>query len=71
MQSLDTTGAGDNFMGAFLAGIIRCGKRPCDLSEAELDHFLRSANAAGAVCVSRYGAIAGQATPEDIAALIK
>ena len=66
VKVVDTTGAGDNFMGAFLARLIRSGKKPEELSAAELKDILAYSNAAGAVCASRYGAIPGQAVPEDI-----
>ena len=70
VKAVDATGAGDNFMGAFLAALIRSEKKPSQLTENELYEMLRYANAAGAVCASRYGAIAGQATPEDISAML-
>ncbi|MBQ8994448.1 MAG: carbohydrate kinase [Oscillospiraceae bacterium] len=70
VKTLDTTGAGDNFMGAFLAWFIQRGIALEDLSGEELMMALRYANAAGAVCASRYGAIDGQATQEDIAAIL-
>ena len=70
VKTLDTTGAGDNFMGAFLAWIIKNGAPVEQLSQDELREALRYANAAGAICASRYGAIDGQATPEDIASFL-
>ena len=70
VKTLDTTGAGDNFMGAFLAWMIQNGRPLEELTEDELKAALRYANAAGAICASRYGAIDGQATPEDIASFL-
>ena len=71
VKAIDTTGAGDNFMGAFLARMIQSSKKPEDLTAEELTEMLRYANAAGAVCASRYGAIDGQAVPEDIRSLLE
>ena len=66
VKAVDTTGAGDNFMGAFLSRFIREGKPVGQLTPENLTEMLRYANAAGAICASRYGAIAGQASEEDI-----
>lgn len=63
---IDTTASGDSFFGAFLAKIIRSGKRPAALTEAELSEFIDFANAAGAVCASRQGAIPALPTTEEI-----
>ena len=71
VKAIDATGAGDNFMGAFLSWLDKCGKKIEELSKEDLDEALRYANAAGGICASRYGAIDGQATPEDIAAFLK
>ena len=53
----DTTGSGDSFFGALLAKIVQSGKHPGELGEQELSEFLEFANAAGAVCASKPGAI--------------
>ena len=66
VHTVDTTGAGDNFMGGFLSRFIREGAAPEELSAETLSQMLRYANAAGAICASRFGAIAGQATEEEI-----
>ena len=66
VHTVDTTGAGDNFMGGFLSRFIREGKAPEALTEETLSQMLRYANAAGAICASRFGAIAGQATEDEI-----
>lgn len=66
VNTVDTTGAGDNFMGGFLSRFIREGVAPEKLTEEALSQMLRYANAAGAICASRFGAIAGQATEEEI-----
>lgn len=53
----DTTGSGDSFFGALLAQIVQSGKKPCELSEEELSGFVDFANAAGATCATKTGAI--------------
>lgn len=52
----DTTGAGDAFVGGFLAGVVR----GLDLKES-----LRLGNAAGALCVMSFGASNGVKSWED------
>lgn len=63
---VDTTASGDSFFGAFLSKIILSGKRPAELTETELADFIDFANAAGAVCASRQGAIPALPTTEEI-----
>ncbi len=64
-QVKDTTGSGDSFFGALLAKIVLSGKRPAQLSQEELADFVDFANAAGAVCATKTGAI--PALPETAA----
>lgn len=64
----DTTGSGDSFFGAFLAKIIQSGKRPAELSEQELSEFIDFANAAGAMCAAKTGAIPAMPDREEIEA---
>ncbi len=53
----DTTGSGDSFFGALLAKVVESGKKPGELTEDELAGFVEFANAAGAVCATKTGAI--------------
>lgn len=62
----DTTGSGDSFFGALLAQIVQSGKAPAQLTEAELSDFVDFANAAGAVCATRSGAIPALPYTEEI-----
>lgn len=66
VRAVDTTGAGDNFMGAFLSRFIQAEIPVRQLTSETVRGMLRYANAAGAICASRYGAIAGQASEADI-----
>lgn len=66
VEAKDSTGAGDNFMGAFLAKFISSNKNVEDLNKEELVSMTKYANAAGAINASRFGAIEGQASEEDI-----
>ena len=63
---IDTTASGDSFFGALLSKIILSGKHPAELTEAELSDFIDFANAAGAVCASRQGAISALPNTEEI-----
>jgi len=63
---VDTTGAGDCFMGAFLYSVVSNGKRPEDLCEADLKEYASFANKAASVCVSRRGAINAMPTKEEV-----
>ena len=56
-QVKDTTGSGDSFFGALLAKIVQSGKKPGELAQGELEGFVDFANAAGAVCATKTGAI--------------
>lgn len=62
----DTTGSGDSFFGALLARVIQSGKRPGELSEAELLEFGDFANAAGATTATKPGAIPAIPKTEEI-----
>ena len=70
---LDTTGAGDAFMGAVLyqliehkANIDSIG----DLSKSELDSIAKFANAVGAISVTRRGAISSLPTRSEVEAFL-
>lgn len=65
-QVKDTTGSGDSFFGALLSRIIQSGKHPGELTEEELSEFLDFANAAGAVCATKSGAIPALPTTGQI-----
>jgi fructokinase len=56
-KTVDTTGAGDSFWGAFLYRLIESGKHPLDLTLSEAEDFVRFGNAAATLCVGKRGAI--------------
>ncbi len=57
VQAVDTTGAGDAFMGGFLYQLACSGKRPCELSLEEVQAFADFSNKVSGFCVERRGAI--------------
>ena len=65
---VDTTGAGDSFWGGFLHKFLASGKRPQELSLADIAGFARFGNAVASLCVEGRGAIPSMPTAEDVAA---
>lgn len=61
---IDTTGAGDSFIGAALYQLL--GKDPGGLTEKELGELLRRANRAAGVVVTREGAIPAMPTYQEV-----
>lgn len=57
VKTVDTTGAGDAFWGAFICKLLESGKSLVDITLKDLIPYARFANAAAAVCVSRRGGI--------------
>jgi fructokinase len=62
VKAIDATGAGDGFLGGFLAKFMESGKKIEDLSDIELMSFCRFANACGAHATTMRGAIGSLAT---------
>ncbi|WP_312876173.1 carbohydrate kinase family protein [Paenibacillus alginolyticus] len=71
VHTVDTTGAGDGFLGAILYQVLMLGKPLQVWSEDELCSALRFANAAGALATTRKGAIPSLGTFEEIEALMR
>ncbi|MDR0946786.1 MAG: carbohydrate kinase [Ruminococcus sp.] len=63
---VDTLGAGDSFLGAFLAKISQNAKNFDSLTMETLEETAHYANAAGALCSSKIGAIPAMPTNEEI-----
>lgn len=62
-EAVDATGAGDAFLAALLATL---SGHPRDLDAAALDHMMRRASRAGAITVTRRGAIPALPTASEL-----
>lgn len=71
VDAVDTTGAGDTFLGALLSGLLDCGGDPEGIPEQELRRIIRFANVAGALCTTGRGAIASMPKLEQISERLK
>ncbi len=72
VDAVDTTGAGDGFIGAFLYCLSRDGVTAEDLSETDpqkMEEYLEFANRFCAISVGRYGAIASYPTTEELSSM--
>ncbi|MBP2079602.1 carbohydrate kinase family protein [Oceanobacillus polygoni] len=70
VKAVDTTGAGDSFIGAFLYHFARMEKDVTKLSVEELAEMGRFANAAAALVTTKQGAINALPDLEEIQALM-
>lgn len=70
VKAVDTTGAGDSFVGAALCRLLDRDLRLTGYTEEELTDLLTFANAVGALSVQKYGAIAAMPAPEEISAFL-
>ncbi|MBP3352013.1 MAG: carbohydrate kinase [Lachnospiraceae bacterium] len=68
-NTIETTGAGDTFMGACLHFVLRKGLE--DLREADLREMLTVANGAASIITTRKGALKVMPTIEEIEGFIK
>lgn len=71
VRTIDTTGAGDAFAGAFLDQILQCGVPLERLDQQDLVRMLSFANAAGSLATTRKGAIPAMPAREEIQACIQ
>ncbi|XP_058181495.1 probable fructokinase-4 [Rhododendron vialii] len=69
VKSVDTTGAGDSFVGALLCKIV--ADRSVLEEEAKLREVLRFANACGAITTTKKGAIPALPTEPEVLTLVK
>lgn len=72
VNAVDTTGAGDAFGAAMLAAFSETdAAKPAELSDLDMVRMFQRANAAGAIAVTRPGAITTLPTAQDIELFIK
>ncbi|KAF7131677.1 hypothetical protein RHSIM_Rhsim09G0025300 [Rhododendron simsii] len=69
VKSVDTTGAGDSFVGALLCKIV--ADRSVLEEEAKLKEVLKFANACGAITTTKKGAIPALPTEPEVLTLVK
>jgi fructokinase len=67
----DSTGCGDAFLAGLLTGIILSDKTPEDLNNEEMYAIGQFANGAGAITVTRYGAMNALPTKSELVEFIK
>ena len=70
VDSIDTTGAGDAFFGAFLAELYRSKKTLESFTIDELKGYLKIANACGAIATLKKGAIGSLPTLKELNAFV-
>lgn len=70
VTAIDTTGAGDSFVGGLLCGILN-HRDSAGGHLAHMGHILRFANAAGALCATVRGAIPGMPTRAQVEAFLQ
>lgn len=64
---VDTTGAGDSFMGGFLFKMTKDGLTPKDITLEKAKEYADFANKVAAYCIQRRGAINAMPSYEDVA----
>ncbi|MDL2294372.1 carbohydrate kinase [Ruminococcaceae bacterium OttesenSCG-928-D13] len=64
--AVDTTGAGDAFMGGLLARFVQAGRPPEDVSLAEAEQFIRYANVVASLCVQKRGGIVSMPSKQEV-----
>ena len=68
---VDTTGAGDIFGGSAMSHLIKCGKAPAELTEADLEHIVRFACCAASLSTQKHGGITSVPEIADVEQLMK
>lgn len=63
---VDTTGAGDSFMGGFLYKMSQNNKKPCELTKEDITEYAEFANKVAGIVVGRRGAINAMPSLEEI-----
>ncbi|MBW7476341.1 carbohydrate kinase [Paenibacillus oenotherae] len=70
VQAIDTTGAGDAFMGGLLSRLLDYGARPSGLSDQELQDIIRHGTASGSLATTKRGGIPAMPSKAEVAALL-
>ena len=68
---VDTTGAGDIFSGSAMSRFLALGKRPGDLSVAEMTEIVRFACCAASLSTQSHGGISSVVPEEQVLACVK
>lgn len=68
VEAVDTTGAGDSFLGAMLFRLIRTGSSISELDTKEMYDFVRFANKTAAIVATRYGSAEIMPSYEEVMA---
>ena len=63
---VDTTGAGDSFMGAFLYRMSQDNKKPCELTKEDITDYAEFANKVATIVVGRRGALNSMPSIEEV-----
>lgn len=71
VETVDTLGAGDSFLGAFLSRLVLSGKSMDEIEMEDLREFATYANACGALSSTKVGAIPAMPTHKEILALME
>lgn len=66
VKTIDTTGAGDAFLGAFLVQYLECGKKTATLNDEDIVAMVDFANATGSLATTKKGAIPAMPSLEEI-----
>lgn len=69
VKAVDTTGAGDAYMGAFLYMLATGGCKPCDISLSAAIAYADFATAAANCCITKRGAINAMPTMQEAKAM--
>ncbi|WP_379161435.1 PfkB family carbohydrate kinase [Paenibacillus sp. sgz5001063] len=71
VKAIDTTGAGDAFLGCLLYKILETGSSLKDLTSQQISNMLTFANVGGALVTTRKGALGSMPTTDEINQMIE
>ena len=70
VKTIDTTGAGDAFLGGMLYCLLKSGKEISEVTADDVDNYMRFANAAGSLVTTKKGAILSMPDLSQISELL-